>query len=548
MFTSITMETIHDDILRLGIKTIELQYLDPVGGVHCNILNATKLKKDAHGSYILVPNDIEATLDGSSIPGFQNIDKTGLEIVPGPQPRIYLDPTNPTRLVVMGNTKEPNGPLYPKDPRNQAILAEQWLSEQTDLGLKAMRVGPEFEFFVFPVGVDPLALQADNAAYHCSAADNPSQDFMEEYMLALQDAGVDSRFFHSEVATHQQEIGVNCETLLRAADNVIIQREILKKLAKKHGVTVSWEPKLLDAYRETIKQTGKPDPINGSGLHTNLSFDTDMGANAFVKYDAYGRPLTNELSDKALLCIAGVLKHANSLQAFFNPSTISGARLGMGESPKFIVAGHDNRSALIRIVTVPVGQEFKTRIEVRAPDSMTCPHTWFSAVQMAMVDAMRQGMSMPREAWVLHHLEPQIIDTNFYKMSEARRLELSIPELHIGLSILRESLSSLAGDHHYLLARNSPFGESFDAVLAPYCKTVQKEDIAREQRRDAKNAAWISAHSASPQATPQLSPGATPSYARSRYSLLRKNEATGFVSSFSDEEEHVTNMKASTIS
>jgi glutamine synthetase len=519
------MEAIHDAIQKGEIKTIELQYLDPVGGVHCNILNATKLKKDAQGHYARVPNDIEATLDGSSIPGFQNIDKTGLEIVPGPQPRIYLDPTDLTRLVIMGNTKEPNGPLYPKDPRNQAMLAEQWLAQQTELGLKSMRVGPEFEFFVFPQGVDPLALRADNAAYHCSAADNPNQAFMEEYLSALQAAGVDARFFHSEVATYQEEIGVNCETLLRAADNVIIQRELLKKLAKKHGVTVSWEPKLLDAHRETIKQTGKSTPINGSGLHTNLSFDTITGDNAFVKYTEAGEPLTNELSDKALLCTAGVLKHANALQAFFNPSTISGARLGMGESPKFIVAGHDNRSALIRIVTVPVGQEFKTRIEVRAPDSMTCPHTWFAAVQMAMVDAMKQGLSLPRADWALTQLEPQIIDTNFYKMPEGKRRELSIPELHIGPTILRDSVNSLGADHAYLLAENGPFGETFDTVLAPYLRTLMNEDVERELRRDAKNADWIAAHTA-----PDLSKARHPtSAARNLYAFHKPMEVAYFV-------------------
>lgn len=501
MPTSITMETIHDDIQRLGIKTIELQYIDPMGGVHSNILNAMKLKKIAEDNYVLVPNDIEATLDGSSIPGFQNIDRTGLQIVPGPKPRIYIDPTHPTRLVIMGNTQEPNGPLYPKDPRNQAILAEEWLHKQAELGLRAMRVGPEFEFFVFPKGVDPLSLDADNAAYHCSAADNPNQDFMEEYMFALQEAGVDSRFFHPEVASYQEEIGVNCETLLRAADNVIIQREILKKLAKKHSVTVSWEPKLLDAYRETIKQKGKSAPINGSGLHTNLSFDTEAGGNAFVKYDSEGKPLTNELSDMALLCIAGILKHANSLQAFFNPSTISGARLGMGESPKFIVAGHDNRSALIRIVTIPVGQEFKTRIEVRAPDSMTCPYTWFVAAQMAMVDAMRRGMSMPRESWTFSQLEPQIIDTNFYQMSEDRREELSIPQLHTGEDILTKSIDSLFADNDYLLAKDGPFGENFEFVLLPYCETLRKEDADRELRRDAKNEDWIRANSVTPSGT-----------------------------------------------
>ncbi len=119
----------------------------------------------------------------------------------------------------MGKHKEAEwSSVTPKTLEIKLFWQKKMLSLQTDLGLSAMRVGPEFEFFVFPQGVDPLSLCADNASYHCSAADNPSQAFMTEYMLALQAAGVDSRFFHSEVATYQQEIGVNCETLLRAAD------------------------------------------------------------------------------------------------------------------------------------------------------------------------------------------------------------------------------------------------------------------------------------------------------------------------------------------
>ncbi len=491
------METIQDDIQKLGIKTIELQYLDPTGEVHSMILNATKIKKLPNGNYDFVPNEIKGTLDGSSIPGFQNIDKTGLEIVPGPRPRIYVDPTDATRLIVMGNTKEPNGPLYAKDPRNQAIIAEKWLESQTDLGLKAMRVGPEFEFFVFPKNVDPLALNADNSAYHSSASDNPHQKFMEEYLLALQAAGVDSRFFHSEVANYQEEIGVNCETLLRAADNLIIQREILKKLAKKHHVTVCWEPKLLNAYGETIKQRGKTSSINGNGLHTNLSFDTSDERNAFVTYDEK-KPVTNELSDDANLCIAGLLKHANALQVIFNPSTISGARLGMGESPKFIIAGRDNRSAMIRIVTVPEGEEFKTRIELRAADSMLCPHTWFAAAQMAMIDAIKQGRKMSRELRIKNGLVPKIINENFYEMSEKKRQDLSLLELHTGPDILSKSVESLKNDHQYLLAKNGPFGENFDEVMAPYIETIVKKDIDREISRSSTHEKWKKEQSETP--------------------------------------------------
>lgn len=493
MLKPITMESIQEEIQRLDIKTIELQYLDPTGEVHSMIIDAMKLKL-VDGQHVLVPNDIAGTLDGSSIPGFQNIDKTGLEIVIGPNPRVYVDPIKPTRLVVMGNTKEPNGPLYAKDPRNQAIIAEEWLKKQ-GLGLEALRIGPEFEFFVFPEGVDPLALKADNTNYHCSAATNPSQDFMDEYRSALKKAGVDSRFSHGEVASYQQEVGVNCETLLRAADNVIIQRDILIKLAKKHGVTVNWEPKLLDAHRETIKQTGKDAAINGSGLHTNMSFDMEDGRNAFVTYDADGKPITNQLSDDALLCIAGLLKHANALQAIFNPSTISGARLGMGESPKFIVAGNDNRSALIRIVTIPKGEEFKTRLELRASDSMVCPHTWFVAAQMAMVEAMRKGRGISKTEREEFKLNPQIINTNFYKMSDDERVTHNISELHTGPDILSKSVASLKEDHSYLLSPNGPFGEDFDTILGSYLTTILETDKDREIAREAIAAEWIKAHS-----------------------------------------------------
>lgn len=490
----ITLKTILQDIKSQDIKyddikTVELQYLDPTGAVHSMTLMAKKLEFAKDGTSKFVDNVIAGTLDGSSIPGFQNIDKTGLEIVPGDKPRIYVDPINPSNLVVMGNTKEPNGPYYAKDPRYQAIIAEQWLKDQ-NLGLDAMRVGPEFEFFVFPKGVDPLALQADNTNYHCSSADNPSQDFINEYCAALQMAGVDVRFSHAEVASYQHEVGMNCETLLRAADNVIIQRDILKKLAKKHDVIVSWEPKLLDAYQETIKKTGQETAINGSGLHTNLSFDTLDGKNAFVTYDHEGNPKTNELSDDAHLCIAGLLKHANPLQAIFNPSTISGARLGMGESPKFIVAGNDNRSALIRIVTIPKGEEFKTRIELRASDSMVCPHTWFAAALMAMVDAMKTGRKMSLKAREQHGLIPKIINTNFYLMSNEERQKLSIPELHTGKDILAKSIQSFKDDHSYLLSPNGPFQADFATVLEPYIATILEVDNAREISRTATAEKW----------------------------------------------------------
>ena len=170
----------------------------------------------------------------------------------------------------------------------------------------------------------------------------------------------------------------------------------------------------------------------------------------------------------------------------------------MGESPKFVVAGHDNRSALIRIVTVPVGEENKTRIELRASDSMACPHTWFAAAQMAMVHAIKQGRGMSLEERALNGLNPQIIDTNFYKMPEETRRSLRIPELHTGSGILMSSVESLKKDHDYLLASDGPFGENFDGVLEPYTKTILEADDLRERCRHVVGKAWVKAQSETP--------------------------------------------------
>ena len=505
MLNLITKDTIEKDIQRLNIEFIELQYLQSNGEVHSLVLNAHKEKIGEDGSVTSVPlawDDIKGTLDGSSIGGFQTIEKTGLEVVPGPNPTVYLDHSakNKNRIVIMGNTKYIGGDYYPKDPRYQIYKAQQLLVNRK-LGLSEMFVGPEFEFFVFPKGIDPLAFDADNTDYHLSSASNPNQDFMEEYLLTLRNIGIKTVFFHSEVASFQQEIGIEFDTASLAADKVIILRQTLKKLANIHGLKVSWEPKQLNAYGETINKIGTSEAINGSGLHTNLSFARDDKKNAFVTYDADGKAITNELSDVANLAIAGLLNHTLGLQAFFNPSTISGARLGGAcESPVSVVAGRDNRSSLVRIVSVPEGQERQTRIELRASDSMSCPHTLYAALLMAMVDAIEKGRGISLEERAKNGLIPKIVDKNIYEMPEETRCALNITKLHTGDDILRKGITSLQEDHAYLLDPKGPFGTDYKQILEPYTKAILKADADRERCRAEAGKKWIKAQSETPAA------------------------------------------------
>ena len=126
---------------------------------------------------------------------------------------------------------------------------------------------------------------------------------------------------------------------------------------------------------------------------------------------------------------------------------------------------------------------------------MACPHTWFVAAQMAMVDAMRRGRKMSREERIKNGLDPQIVNDNFYEMSESKRHDLSLHELHTGPDVLIKSVKSLEDDHRYLLAINGPFGENFDVVLAPYVETVLNKDADREICRKSIHEEWKKAQS-----------------------------------------------------
>ena len=137
---------------------------------------------------------------------------------------------------------------------------------------------------------------------------------------------------HHEVGTAgQAEINYKFNTLLAAADDLMLFKYIVKNVAWRNGKTATFMPK----------------PIfgdNGSGMHVHQSLWT--GGNPLF-YDEQGYA---GLSDTARYYIGGILKHAPSLLAFTNPTVNSYHRLVPGfEAPVNLVYSQRNRSAAIRI-------------------------------------------------------------------------------------------------------------------------------------------------------------------------------------------------------
>jgi glutamine synthetase len=381
--------------------------------------------------------------DGSSIRGFQKIQESDMILIPDPTTAVVDHICEIPTLSIICDiydpiTKQP----YTRDPRYIAKKAEKYLIE-TGIADKSFW-GPEMEFFIFN---DIRFDQAENFGYYfidsiegdwnTGRDEKPNlgykvrykegyfpvpphdslQDLRSEIVLKLIETGIPIEVHHHEVATGGQgEIDMKFDTLVRMADKCMMYKYIVKNVAKKHNMVVTFMPKPLFGD-------------NGSGMHTHQSLWKD-GKNIF--FDPKGYAL---ISQTAKYYIGGLLKHAHSLMAFCAPTTNSYKRLVPGyEAPVNLVYSQRNRSAAVRIPVYSENPKTK-RIEFRPPDNSCNPYLAFAAMLMAGIDG------------IINKIDPgEPLDKNTYELSEEEAAKIAtVP------GSLEEALKALEKDHEYLL-------------------------------------------------------------------------------------------------
>ena len=432
-----------DEVVRFchdqGIEIIDLKFTDVPGTLqHLSIPLVELTQENLQLGY---------GFDGSSIRGFKSIEESDMLLIPDPT-TAYVDPffKIPT-LTMFCNVMDPmTRDYYERDPRTVAQKAEVYLKGSGIADVSYW--GPEIEHFVFDSArfdqnqrsgyyfIDseegiwnsgqPSSLDGGrNLAYRPRYKEgyfpapplDTFQDFRSEVTLKLAHFGIWVEKHHHEVATAgQAEIDMRYDTLTKMADNVVIQKYIIKNVARAHGKVATFMPK----------------PIfedNGSGMHTHQSL---WKGSQPLFYDAEGYAQTSEVCRQY---IAGLMEHSSALLAFIAPTTNSYRRLVPGfEAPVNLAYSMRNRSCCTRI-PMYFSSPASKRIEFRLPDPTCNPYLGFAAMLLAGLDGIERKLD-PGEP----------MDVDLYNLSpEEKHKVKQVP------GSLEAVLDALETDHEFLL-------------------------------------------------------------------------------------------------
>ena len=195
-------------------------------------------------------------------------------------------------------------------------------------------------------------------------------------LLWCDELGLQAFAANHEFMNSQYEINVKHSGALDAADRAFMLKAAVKEIAVREGLLATF--------------MGRPfADQGGSGFHLHLSLAGEDGHNAFADE---GGP--DGLSPLAAQFIAGVIEHAQGLQALLGP-TINAYKRILPDSlaPTHANWGHDNRTAFCR---VPNERGSRARVEIRTADGAACPHLITAALLLAGLDGIERGLDAAR--------------------------------------------------------------------------------------------------------------------------------------------------------
>ncbi len=338
--------------------------------------------------------------------------------------RVDFDDGTPPEHFILGDIRNTDGSPWECCPREFLRRAIAALDAASGLHLIAA-----FEQEFVYTGVE------DRAGHPYSLGAWRAQGgFGESVIAALRAAGLKPDTFLPEYGQRQYEITIAPEPALKAADQAVIARELVRATAFRMG------------HRAIFSPMPVADGA-GSGVHIHFSLHDASGAP--VTYDADG-PMG--LSEPAAQFCAGVLHHLPAIAAITAPSPVSYLRLTPNRwAPTAIDIVKQDRGAALRVCPVfDVKGKKKiaeaTNIEFRVSDGSACPYMALGALIFAGADGIARKLALAKpggEAPALPRSLEQALDDT--EKSEAVQSWLGPTFLEAYLRHKRSELGYVAG-------------------------------------------------------------------------------------------------------
>ena len=228
-----------------------------------------------------------------------------------------------------------NGKPVDASPR---VMLKKQIKELTKKNLE-MKSGVECEYFLISNDGSEIADARDVQPKPCydQSALMRRYDLIKEICDSMIELGWGPYQNDHEDANGQFEMNWDYANCLTTADRHVFFKYMVKSLAEKHGLRATFMPKPFEN-------------LTGNGCHAHISLWNGKNNKFLDDGDRYG------LSKIAYNFLAGVMKNAQSLSSFFNPTVNSYRRInapptdsGATWSPSSISYSGNNRTHMIRI-------------------------------------------------------------------------------------------------------------------------------------------------------------------------------------------------------
>lgn len=417
-----------EELQAKGVELLEFMYVDYTG-----IPRAKAMFLDSIGTHLSSGMGITKAMMAStlqdSIVDYPELNAVGeFRLIPDIQ-TIKCLPYQPQVATAVCE-------FYDYDTRSPLDLDSRFLLKKVISSLKNMGydalVSLENEFTIYKKDENGKLRKLDDFICFSTESNEEIYDIILEIAAQLRAAGIKPLEFYHEAGVGQQELPIEPTDPVKAADNEIMLKRIVKKAFNSHGYYATFAPK------PNLSEAG-------SGAHLHVSLWKD-GRNAFLDEN------NGRLSQVAKYFIGGVLKHINAILAFTCPSENSYQRLKPSNwSSDYAIWGIDNREAAVRIPSTFWNDEESTlNVELKSSDGTANPYLAIAAVISAGIDGIKGKMVPPEEIM----FDPQ-------KLSKSEREERGIFCLPRNLE---EAISALKQDDYLKECFSSEFVDLYSQI------------------------------------------------------------------------------------